>query len=218
MLPGWLRPTPACWTNRRSLRRAANCAVGHASCPISSTTRWSSPAHRSSAAVSSQLARLAGLEDDPATSQDTVDAALRGLDQVDPAERLAADRRAHFLTARRLPATGPALVQLAGLHVADDRRRGIGDWRTRWAIANGTQVATLRTLQVALDGAVGLSAGWWRARARLMGEQWSDRRALPPHPGGAGGPGCCCCPLVGRGDARPGGGGDDRGRPHAGRP
>ncbi|MCB0981887.1 MAG: hypothetical protein KDB17_14685, partial [Ilumatobacter sp.] len=168
---------PAVAPARRQLRRWARLVPHLLDDEVEFT---STPLQR--AAVSSQLARLAGLEDDPATSQDTVDAALRGLDQVDPAERLAADRRAHFLTARRLPATGPALVQLAGLHVADDRRRGIGDWRTRWAIANGTQVATLRTLQVALDGAVGLSAGWWRARARLMGEQWSDRRALPPHP------------------------------------
>ena len=154
---------PAVAPARRQLRRWARLVPHLLDDEAESTT---TPQQR--AAVTAELHRLATLEDDPATSQDTVNVALRGIDHTDPAERVAADRRAHFMAARRLPATGPALLRLASLHRADDHRRGIDDWRTRWAIANGTQVATLRTLQVALDGAVGLSAGWWRARARLM--------------------------------------------------
>ncbi|MEZ5271137.1 MAG: hypothetical protein R2694_02345 [Ilumatobacteraceae bacterium] len=168
---------PAVAPARRQLRRWARLVPHLLDDEAESTT---TPQQR--AAVTAELHRLATLEDDPATSQDTVNVALRGIDHTDPAERVAADRRAHFMAARRLPATGPALLRLASLHRADDHRRGIVDWRTRWAIANGTHVATLRTLQVALEGATGLAAGWWHARSRLMGGEWSDRRALPAHP------------------------------------
>ena len=167
---------------RRQLRRWARLVPHLLDDEAESTT---TPQQR--AAVTAELHRLATLEDDPATSQDTVNVALRGIDHTDPAERVAADRRAHFMAARRLPATGPALLRLASLHRADDHRRGIVDWRTRWAIANGTHVATLRT-RVALEG--------HRAGRRLVartiaphGGEWSDRRALPltrPLAGGSG--------------------------------
>jgi hypothetical protein len=130
--------------------------------------------------VSAQLALLRGLEDDAATSLSSADSALRGLDAETEVDRRAADVAAHSITDRRAPLTAAVLVTLASCHLDDDRHRHIDDWRTRFAIVEGTTSSTLATLLRATGGARGLAEQWWQVRSQVVGNAYSDRRVGMP--------------------------------------
>jgi hypothetical protein len=135
------------------------------------------------AIVTTELARLRSLDDDPITALATADAALRDLDADAVERRRAADVEAHRVTDRRAAPTASVLGSLAACHLADDRLRGIVDWRTRFAFVQGTRPETLAALRDATRAAHGLAAGWWSVRAPLVGAEYCDRRvglAAPP--------------------------------------
>ena len=126
--------------------------------------------------VDEQLALLRSLDDDQATALSASDAALRNLDADTAAVRQRADMDAHAVTDRRAPVSASVLGTLAACHLADDRLRGIGDWRTRFAVVQGTNPATLAALRDATQGARGVAEEWWRVRAEVVGGEYSDRR------------------------------------------
>lgn len=155
--------------------------------------------------VAEQLAALHRLDDDPETSLDAADAALRGLDALDPSERADADIAAHQLTDRRAPMAAHVLGELAACHLADDAERGITDWRTRFAFVQGTTPATLAALRDAVSGLTHVVGDWWQRRAPLVGGAYADRRVgLPAAPASlaehttaaAAGIGWACPPLA----------------------
>lgn len=133
--------------------------------------------------IARELALLHALDDVADTALAAADEALRGIDDPSPSARDRADRAAHEVTARRAPVTASVLAALAACHLADDRRRGIVDWRTRFAFVQGTTAATLRRLLDGVAAADGLAAEWWRCRSALVGAAYSDRRvglSAPP--------------------------------------
>jgi len=132
--------------------------------------------------VGEQLAALRLLENDPTTSLGTADAALRHLDDADPAARQRADDGTHAVTARRAEATASVLSALAARHLADDGERGIQDWRTRFALVQGTSPEMLAHLRSSVAAAVGLTERWWLVRAPLVGGRYCDRRVGLPSP------------------------------------
>jgi len=133
-------------------------------------------AHEGRALIDEQLRRLRSLENDSTTALSAADEALRNLDAATPADRQQADVAAHAITDLRAPLTASVLGVLAVCHLADDRLRGIDDWRTRFAVVQGTTPATLAALRDATDAARGLAAEWWRTRARAVGGEYFDRR------------------------------------------
>ncbi len=133
--------------------------------------------------VTAQLARLSALDDDPATDLSAADDALRGLDAPGVVERRAADVDAHRVTDRRAAAVAEVLGALATQHLADDDRRGITQWRTRFAVVQGTSPEVLARLRDATRAARGLATTWWSVRSPLVGAEYCDRRvglAAPP--------------------------------------
>lgn len=130
--------------------------------------------------VAEALANLRALDDAAATAMAAADLALRGLDQPEPAARLAADLEAHRITDARAPVVAEALLSLAVSHALDDAQRGIADWRFRFALMEGTTVATLRRLLAAVRDAWPVAQTWHVRRAALVGGQFSDRRAGLP--------------------------------------
>ena len=126
--------------------------------------------------IAEQLAELRRLDDDPDTALAATDAALRGLDALDPTTRAQADIDAHRLTDRRAPTAARVLGELAACHLADDAQRGIADWRTRFAFVQGTTPATLAALRDAVRGATHVAGEWWQRRAPLVGGAYADRR------------------------------------------
>ncbi|MGB8858094.1 MAG: hypothetical protein WCC60_02510, partial [Ilumatobacteraceae bacterium] len=138
---------------------------------------------RNRALVGEQLANLRRLDDVPVTDLAAADAALRDLDDARADRRLTADVLAHRVTDRRAPVSAVVLAVLADCHLADDRLRGINDWRTRFAFVQGTTPQTLARLRDATGAAVGLTAQWWRLRSTVVGSEYCDRRvglAAPP--------------------------------------
>ncbi len=128
------------------------------------------------ALIDEQLALLRSLDDDVATALSAADDALRNLDADTPIARQLADVDAHAVTDRRAPLSASVLGALAACHLADDRLRGIDDWRTRFAVVQGTTPATLAALRDDTRAARGLAAEWWRVRSGVVGGEYFDRR------------------------------------------
>ncbi len=140
-------------------------------------------AARNRSIVAEQLHALRALEESPDTCLDLADAALRDLDADDAQQRRQADIAAHRATDRRAPVTAAVLGALAACHLADDAQRGIADWRTRFAIVQGTSASTLALVRDAVRGAHPSARRWWAVRSALVGGQYHDRRvglAAPP--------------------------------------
>lgn len=134
--------------------------------------------------IDSQLELLRSLDDDEATAVASSDAALRNLDADYPDARRRADIEAHAVTDLRAPVAASVLGALARCHLADDRLRGIDDWRTRFAVVQGTTPARLAALRDATKGVRGLAGEWWSVRAEVVGGNYSDRRVgVPSAPG-----------------------------------
>lgn len=133
-------------------------------------------ATRNRAIIARQLHALRELDESPATALDVADAALRGLDASHPEERREADVAAHEVTDRRAPATASVLAALAACHLADDAQRGIADWRTRFAIVQGTSANTLAGVRDAVRAAQPSARRWWAVRSSLVGGRYHDRR------------------------------------------
>ena len=133
-------------------------------------------ASASRAVVGEQLSLLRSLEDEPTTALAGSDVALRDLDSHEPATRRAADVLAHRATDHRAPRVAPVLATLAACHLADDQQRGIDDWRTRFAIVQGTTPATLAHLRSATGAARGLAQQWMQLRSTIVGGEYCDRR------------------------------------------
>ncbi len=132
------------------------------------------------ALIDEQLALLGSLDDDVATALVASDDALRNLDADTASARQLADIDAHAVTDRRAPLSAAVLGALAACHLADDRLRGIDDWRTRFAVVQGTTPATLAALRDATRAASGMAAEWWRVRSRVVGGEYFDRRVGMP--------------------------------------
>lgn len=128
------------------------------------------------ALIDGQLSQLRALDDHEATALSASDDALRNLDADTAAARQHADVAAHVVTDRRAPVSASVLGALAACHLADDRLRGIDDWRTRFAVVQGTTPATLAVLREATQAARGLAAQWWRVRCGVVGGEYFDRR------------------------------------------
>ena len=137
------------------------------------------------AAAQRRAARLAAADpavpdlliaDEPTTALAGSDVALRDLDSHEPATRRAADVLAHRATDHRAPRVAPVLATLAACHLADDQERGIDDWRTRFAIVQGTTPATLAHLRSATGAARGLAQQWMQPRSTVVGGEYCDRR------------------------------------------
>ncbi|HQZ34106.1 MAG TPA: hypothetical protein PK020_06755 [Ilumatobacteraceae bacterium] len=136
------------------------------------------------AVVDEQLQRLRSLETESATSLSAADDALRNLDAEASADRQHADIATHAVTDLRAPLTASVLGTLAACHLADDRLRSIDDWRTRFAVVQGTTPATLAALRDATHDARGLAAQWWSVRSGVVGGEYCDRRVGLPAPAG----------------------------------
>lgn len=134
------------------------------------------------ATIDGQLAALRVLDDDATTALSAADAALRNLDAATAVERQHADVAAHVVTDRRAPVSASVLGALAACHLADDRLRGIDDWRTRFAVVQGTTPSTLAHLRDATRAANALAAQWWRVRSGIVGGEYFDRRVGVPAP------------------------------------
>lgn len=132
--------------------------------------------------VAEQLRDLRALDDSPDTRLDVADSALRGLDDADPGARRDADVMAHRATDRRAAPMAAVLEALAACHLDDDSRRGIADWRTRFAIVQGTNPDTLARVRDAVRAAYPAARRWWSIRAPLAGGQYHDRRVGLPVP------------------------------------
>ena len=126
--------------------------------------------------IDEQLALLRALDEQEATALSTADRALAGLDSPTAAQRRAADLTAHEVTDRRAPTSASVLAALARCHLADDQLRGIADWRTRFAVVQGTSPATLMRLRDATKAASTMAAQWRQLRAGVVGGEYSDRR------------------------------------------
>lgn len=134
------------------------------------------------ALIDDQLAQLRELDEIEVTALSAADRALRELDGDSSATRRQADVLAHAVTDRRAPVTAAVLGSLAACHLADDRLRGIDDWRTRFAIVQGTTTSTLAALCDAVRAERGLAANWWALRSGVVGGEYSDRRVGLPAP------------------------------------
>ena len=132
------------------------------------------------ALIDNQLELLRSLDEDGATAVARSDAALRNLDADYPDARRRADIEAHAVTDLRAPVAASVLGALARCHLADDRLRGIDDWRTRFAVVQGTTPARLAVLRDATKAAGGLAEEWWHVRAEVVGGNYSDRRVGVP--------------------------------------
>ena len=132
--------------------------------------------HDGRALVDEQLALLRSLDDDSATALSAADHALRDLDADTPIARELADVVAHSITDLRAPTSASVLGTLSTCHLADDRRRGIDDWRTRFAVVQGTTPSTLAALRDATGTAREMAALWWSVRTPVVGGRYFDRR------------------------------------------
>ncbi len=134
------------------------------------------------ALIDEQLALLSSLDDEATTALSTADDALRDLDAEATSDRRRADVAAHAVTDRRAPLAASVLGALAACHLADDELRGIDDWRTRFAVVQGTTPATLAALRDATRDARHLAAKWWSVRSAVVGSEYFDRRVGLPAP------------------------------------
>lgn len=135
------------------------------------------------ALIAEQLECLRSLEHDEATALAAADAALRGLDSQASADRRLADIDAHAVTDLRAPMVASVLGALAACHLADDEQRHIHDWRTRFAVVQGTTPATLTALRDATLETQVVAAQWWAVRSSVVAGSYCDRRAgLPASP------------------------------------
>ncbi len=132
--------------------------------------------------INEQLAILRSLENDSTTALSAADDALRTLDAQVAMDRQHADLAAHAVTDLRAPLVASVLGALAACHLADDELRGVDDWRTRFAVVQGTTPATLVALRDATRGARGLAAQWWHVRSAVVGGEYFDRRVGVPAP------------------------------------
>lgn len=122
------------------------------------------------------LARLDQLDHGPATRLERVEELLRELDDHDAATRALSDRAAAGLCAARATEMAAVLGELTVGHAADDRARGIDDWRTRSAVLQGTTVVRLRECLDVVRQAQHIARNWYRARAMFAGTAYSDRK------------------------------------------
>lgn len=136
------------------------------------------------ALIDEQLQRLRSLDADAATALSAADDALRNLDAEASADRRHADVAAHAVTDLRAPLTASVLGALAACHLADDELRAIDDWRTRFAVVQGTTAAALAALRDATRDARGSAAQWWSVRSGAVGGEYCDRRVGLPAPFG----------------------------------
>jgi len=132
--------------------------------------------------IDGQLARLRTLENHASTQLSAADDALRNLDAAAAPDRRRADIAAHAVTDLRAPIAASVLGALAACHLADDELRNIGDWRTRFAVVQGTTPATLAAVRDATRAARRLAVDWWLVRADVVGGEYFDRRVGVPGP------------------------------------
>jgi len=136
------------------------------------------------ALIDEQLLLLRSLENDATTALSAADDALRNLDAQVATDRQHADVAAHAVTDLRAPLAASVLGALASCHLADDELRNVDDWRTRFAVVQGTTSATLAALRDATSAARGLAAEWWHVRSGVVGGEYFDRRVGVPAPPG----------------------------------
>ena len=122
------------------------------------------------------------LDDVPATSHRVGDDLAGGLDDPDPRVRREADDAGRAVTRRRAAATAPVLLRLARLQETDDVERGLGTWRSRRALIEGTTTDRLDRLIAGVIAEASAVQPWFESRRHLCGSSYADRRWTPSAP------------------------------------